>query len=98
MHACARALVPCCSCPYHLLRARMRAAHVAQALSFMGYIHVRWGKLQRDILAHLDADGDGKLTTNDFAVLWRKLLTVLRFNLPSAGGFGSGLLLGLRWG
>lgn len=72
-----------------------------QALAYMGYIKVDYKKLNENveqIKKVADLDGDGKLTSKDFAYAYRELKKILTYNMPSAGGFSAGLFLGLYFG
>lgn len=69
-----------------------------QGLSYMGFIKIDYGKVSEHASKLLDADGDGKLTTNDAVVLWNKVKEVFSYNLPGASGFSAGVALGLLFG
>lgn len=69
-----------------------------QALSYYGYIHINYDKASSDAKKALDINGDGKLDEKDAYALWDKVKDILRYNLPSAGSFSVGFLLGLRFG
>ena len=66
-----------------------------QTLSYLGYVQVDWRKVERDTTARLDRDGDGKVTANDLALVWREVESVLIFNCPAGTGFTAGLLYGI---
>ena len=66
-----------------------------QTLSYLGYVQVDWRKVERDTTAKLDRDGDGKVTANDLALVWREVESVLIFNCPAGTGFTAGLLYGI---
>lgn len=68
-----------------------------QAMAYYGYINIDYGKVSKDVQSAIDADGDGKLTVNDFKVYWREFKKILTFNIPGMGGFSSGFLIGLRY-
>jgi len=67
-----------------------------QGLAYLGYIDVKWNKVQKEIMGALDADGDGEVTTKDAKVFGEKLMNVLRFNLPASGSFAAGFVIGVR--
>ncbi|KAJ3076697.1 hypothetical protein HDU98_001159 [Podochytrium sp. JEL0797] len=69
-----------------------------QALSYSGVIKINWDDINKKITGGLDADGDGKLTANDFKVMGARLVQNLSTDLPSAGGFGAAFFLGWRYG
>ena len=61
-----------------------------QTLSYLGYVQVDWRKVERDTTAKLDRDGDGKVTANDLALVWREVESVLIFNCPAGHGLYRG--------
>ena len=67
-------------------------------MSYLGYIQIDYLKLSKDAQTVLDADKDGDLTEKDLVLLWRRFLGVITYNVPGAGGFVSGLLVGIRLG
>eukprot|EP00600_Ochromonadales_sp_CCMP1393_P004545 CAMPEP_0174967920 /NCGR_PEP_ID=MMETSP0004_2-20121128/7846_1 /TAXON_ID=420556 /ORGANISM="Ochromonas sp., Strain CCMP1393" /LENGTH=160 /DNA_ID=CAMNT_0016217095 /DNA_START=161 /DNA_END=643 /DNA_ORIENTATION=+ len=69
-----------------------------QGLSYYGYIQIDYGKVQEDAKKLADADGDGKLTSNDLKMIWAQVKHFLTYNLPSAGGFSAGFAMGLYYG
>ena len=69
-----------------------------QALSYYGYIHINYDKVSSEAKKVLDVNGDGKLDEKDVYSLWDKMNDILGYNLPSAGSFSVGFLLGLRLG
>lgn len=69
-----------------------------QCLSYLGYIQIDYLKLSKDAQAVLDADRDGELTEKDLMLVWRKFVDVMVFNVPGAGGFVAGFLIGIRAG
>jgi len=66
-----------------------------QALSYMGYIQIDYKKFTNDVKAKLDTDGDGKLTTKDLMHYWNKFVDIATYNVPGAGGYSAGFLIGL---
>jgi uncharacterized membrane protein (Fun14 family) len=66
-----------------------------QALSYLGYIRIDYGKVQSDAQKALDLNNDGKLDEKDLYCLWDKVYAVLGYNLPQAGSFSSGFALGI---
>lgn len=69
-----------------------------QCLSYLGYIQIDYLKVSKDAQAVLDADRDGKLSEKDFVLVWKKFVDIMSFNVPGAGGFVVGLLIGIRAG
>lgn len=63
---------------------------VVQVLASMGYISVDWTRIQKDVEPML---GQERLKG-----AWDALVSVLTNNLPFAGAFVAGLLIGLRAG
>ncbi len=61
-----------------------------QLLAYAGYIEVNWTRIQKDVEPLLD-----EATLKSF---WQKLLDVLTYNAPFAGGFTAGLVWGLKKG
>eukprot|EP00357_Protocruzia_adherens_P005777 CAMPEP_0115021946 /NCGR_PEP_ID=MMETSP0216-20121206/31215_1 /TAXON_ID=223996 /ORGANISM="Protocruzia adherens, Strain Boccale" /LENGTH=112 /DNA_ID=CAMNT_0002394451 /DNA_START=38 /DNA_END=372 /DNA_ORIENTATION=+ len=58
-----------------------------QLAAYNGYLNVNWKKMERDAIAAVDVDGDGKITEVDIKHYWGRLVTFLTFQLPSASGF-----------
>lgn len=61
-----------------------------QLLAYAGYIQIDWTRIQQDV--------DPLLDQERLRGFWNQLLEVLTFNLPFAGGFTAGLVLGLKRG
>ncbi len=61
-----------------------------QLLAYAGYIQIDWTRIQQDV--------DPLLDQARLQGLWNQLLEVLTFNLPFAGGFTAGFVLGLKRG
>ena len=68
-----------------------------QALQQAGYIKIDYGKVQEDTQKLLDVNGDGKLDVNDIIILWNKVKDFLSYQLPGAGGFSAGFVIGLKY-
>lgn len=66
-----------------------------QSLAYLGYIEVNWRKVERNYKNILDRNGDGKITSADFKLLFKDTSELLKFSLPSGSGFTSGLAFGL---
>lgn len=71
---------------------------LVQGLAYSGYLDVKWSKVERDVLVALDVDRDGKLTAADAQLLFNKLQSVLKFNVPGASGFSAGLVYAISGG
>jgi len=69
-----------------------------QTAKHMGYIDVDWDKIGRDAIKPLDTNNDGKIDAQDVEVLWKKSQVVLQDQIPGAGGFSAGFLMGARRG
>ena len=69
-----------------------------QTAAYHGYVTVDHAKISRKFTQVLDANKDGRVDSKDAQDLYAQALKVLEFNGPSGGGFGAGVLLGLRSG
>ncbi|ETV89403.1 hypothetical protein H257_00695 [Aphanomyces astaci] len=69
----------------------------AQMAASAGYIQIDWKKVEKDAIAAVDPNGDGKITPDDFKIWWKKFLALSKHNLPSSGGFAAGFFLGLTY-
>jgi uncharacterized membrane protein (Fun14 family) len=70
-----------------------------QAAQSSGYINVNWNKIEEDVfIKPLDANNDGRVDLDDAQLHWLKYKAMLTQNVPSAGGFSAGFLLGARRG
>jgi len=69
-----------------------------QVLAFKGYIFVDWKKVEKDVVESLDQDGDGDFDGDDVKIMMGNIWSFLKWQLPSAGGFGTGFYLGWRYG
>ena len=67
-----------------------------QSAAYSGYLKVDWDKVEKDVVQHIDVDGDGKFTEKDLQVYWGKIKRILTYNIPSASGFTIGFLYGLK--
>lgn len=70
---------------------------MAQTAAYNGYIDIKWGKVQKDMIAKVDPNGDGKIDSEDVKLWYRKLLKIMKTNLPSSAGFSSGFALGIYY-
>ncbi len=61
-----------------------------QVMAYYGFIEIDWTRIQASVDPLLEED---RLRT-----LWQRLLDVLTYNAPFAGGFVTGLVLGLKRG
>lgn len=61
-----------------------------QLLAYAGYVQIDWVRIQQSVQPLLSQDN---LRTG-----WDQLVRLLTYNLPFAGGFTVGLLIGLRRG
>mmetsp|Transcript_18155 Transcript_18155/g.25844 ORF Transcript_18155/g.25844 Transcript_18155/m.25844 type:complete len:161 (+) Transcript_18155:173-655(+) len=66
-----------------------------QGFVYTGYVSIDWKKVQNDAIKAIDTTGDGKVTTDDVKVYWKKLKALLTNGIPSASGFTMGFLYGL---
>eukprot|EP00922_Rhytidocystis_sp_ex-Travisia-forbesii_P063937 GHVS01095085.1.p1 GENE.GHVS01095085.1~~GHVS01095085.1.p1 ORF type:complete len:157 (-),score=38.15 GHVS01095085.1:393-863(-) len=67
-----------------------------QMLSYYGYVHIDWRRVEEDVQNAFDINKDGQVDHKDFQMLKQKLLHVLTWGMPSAAGFGTGFVLGLK--
>ena len=89
-----------------LTRAALAAAQLVggvfmglQGLASVGVIQINWAKLSEHFGALGDVNGDGTVDAADAEAAIEQLQKRLTANMgPAAGGFGGGLLLGLRYG
>jgi len=61
-----------------------------QLMAYYGLVEINWTRIQASVEPLL---GEEQLRT-----LWQRLLDVLTYNAPFAGGFTAGLVLGLKKG
>ncbi|CAK4639110.1 hypothetical protein LEN26_008297 [Aphanomyces euteiches] len=69
----------------------------AQFAASAGYIQINWKKVEKDAIAAVDPNGDGKIDADDVKVWWQKFLKLAQHNLPSSGGFAAGFFLGITY-
>merc|ERR1719471_307701 len=69
-----------------------------QGLAYNGYISVNWEQIEQETIQKLDQDGDGDFDGDDVKLIIGNLYDFVKFQLPGAGGFATGLVLGLKWG
>lgn len=53
-------------------------------------------KVEKDVVEKLDMDNDGKITTNDFKVMWEKYSKIIMNKMPSTAIFAAAFLYGFR--
>ena len=70
---------------------------ILQLLQHAGYIKVDWIKVQHDVEAALDQDGDGKFDRKDIEILKNKYMAILQQSLVTGGGFAAGFYLGVKY-
>lgn len=70
----------------------------AQALAYYGFIEIKWRNIKSKAEAAIDQNADGKFDVADIKIIWRKLLHVLSYNIPSGGSFATGFALGFYYG
>jgi uncharacterized membrane protein (Fun14 family) len=69
-----------------------------QTLSYNGYIKVDHVRIREDVEKIMDLNKDGEVDSNDAAVAYKKVLSVLQYQMPSGAGFATGFVGGLRSG
>lgn len=67
----------------------------AQALSYWGYIDIKYDKASADFTSTFDVDNDGRVTPRDISSLMDGLVGVLQYNLPGGTGFTGAFCYGL---
>eukprot|EP00186_Timspurckia_oligopyrenoides_P002830 CAMPEP_0182445972 /NCGR_PEP_ID=MMETSP1172-20130603/3902_1 /TAXON_ID=708627 /ORGANISM="Timspurckia oligopyrenoides, Strain CCMP3278" /LENGTH=331 /DNA_ID=CAMNT_0024641823 /DNA_START=126 /DNA_END=1118 /DNA_ORIENTATION=- len=68
---------------------------ILQGLSYSGFVHINWRKLERGYEHALDMDGDGQVTSKDLNLLVDRAGSVLKHQLWSGVGFTFGMLQGM---
>ncbi|OQR99017.1 hypothetical protein ACHHYP_07365 [Achlya hypogyna] len=68
---------------------------MAQLAASKGYININWSKVEKDAIAAVDPDGDGKITQKDFKIWWKRFLEFAQYNFPSSSGFAAGFAAGI---
>jgi len=71
---------------------------LTQGLQYGGYVDVDWNFIQHEVELTLDQDGDEDFDKDDFILMCKTILKVLRYNLPSASGFTPAFVIGLTYG
>ncbi|TPX38321.1 hypothetical protein SmJEL517_g00309 [Synchytrium microbalum] len=69
-----------------------------QALSHTGVIQINWNQIEKYMVARVDQDGDGKLTSRDVQLAAGRFIHLLSSDLPSSGAFAASFWLGFRYG
>jgi len=69
-----------------------------QSLAFSGYVNTDWEGIAGSFVKWLDANGDGKVDSEDMKLLWSKFAAVAGYNLPAGSGWAGGLVMGFRAG
>eukprot|EP00904_Undaria_pinnatifida_P006558 jgi/Undpi1/3031/HiC_scaffold_14.g06408.m2 len=67
-----------------------------QVLSYLGYVKMDYDKIEGEMMGVLDLDKTGKVDTDDFKVLYDRVMKVATYNLPAGSGFAAGALIGAR--
>ncbi len=69
-----------------------------QILEQQGYITIYWNKFEENYNKVLDLDNDGKVTTNDFKLIFYKVVEFLGRNFQTDASFVIGFGIGFRYG
>lgn len=69
-----------------------------QILAASGYVTTSWDGASGDFVKWLDANGDGKIDSEDFKIWFNKATAVVGYNLPAGSGWLAGWIAGLRTG
>lgn len=93
-------------CAGYALKKMTKAAAMAiggvflflQVLAYKGYIFVDWQKVEKDVVSRIDQDGDGDFDGDDVKILVANMWDFVKFQLPSASGFGLGFVAGFKYG
>ncbi len=67
-----------------------------QLLSYYGYVAIDMKKVEKDVVEKLDMDEDGKITTNDFKIMWTKYCGIIMSKMPSTAMFAAAFLYGFK--
>jgi uncharacterized membrane protein (Fun14 family) len=65
-----------------------------QSMQYLGYIEVKWAKIQADTMRVVSSDGQ-QLGVKDVKYWTRKMMRILTHQGPAAGGFAAGIYIGL---
>jgi FUN14 domain-containing protein 2 len=68
-----------------------------QTLSYLGYVSIDWGKVEKDLTRAIDQNNDGKLDKDDLKIIAKKFFAVMKQGLPNAAGFTAGFALGIKF-
>ena len=66
-----------------------------QTIQYFGYIEVKWKKIQADAMRSISADGSESLGVKDVKYWTRRMMKILTYQGPTAGGFAAGIYIGL---
>lgn len=69
-----------------------------QSLSYSGYITVDHDRMKKEVEGWMDLNKDGKVDVEDSKIAYKKVLSVLEYNMPGGGGFVAGFVGGIRSG
>lgn len=69
---------------------------ILQSLSYTGYLQVDYNKVQKDVEDTFDLNNDGVLDIKDAEFAFTKVKEIVGYQMPSGGGFGAGMVMGLR--
>ena len=69
-----------------------------QMLAFNGFITINHDGIEQKLKSVADLNKDGKVDAQDLAIAKDKGMEILQFGVPSVGGFGTGLAMGLKHG
>lgn len=69
-----------------------------QTLSYSGYIQIDHDRMKKEVENWMDLNDDGKVDSDDTAIGFKKIMSVLEYNMPAGGGFAAGFIGGIRSG
>ncbi|RNF25147.1 uncharacterized protein Tco025E_02295 [Trypanosoma conorhini] len=68
-----------------------------QGLSYLGYIHINWRKVEGDLNQVLDVNADGKVDEKDFKLYLNRFINFASKGLGDLGAFAAGFFAGARY-
>jgi len=67
-----------------------------QLLAFNGFIKINHDAIEDEFISYADLNNDGSVDGKDLAIAQQRGMEILKFGVPSIGGFGTGFALGLK--
>ena len=69
-----------------------------QLAQYQGWISIDWSDVEEVLVQKIDQNNDGKLTTKDLDVIWKRVKKVMTNRVPKSTAFLTGFLLGFYRG